>query len=168
MYTPTTTRARGGRRNPTLLVRPTPKTKPKTSSILHLHPIIRSTTLSTIHRHRHHTPPLLSLLHQAKAPTSSSTQSTRRVTRHYYSRHHRFAAMPTLEGATRTAFLLFFISHIPITLVIDGQAFFPRHYYPQVLRDVVDWYAITFKVRIRFYFLTDIRPLYGICRLRDH
>jgi hypothetical protein len=58
-------------------------------------------------------------------------------------------AMPTLEGATRTAFLLFFLSHIPITLVIDGQAFFPRHYYPQVLRDVVDWYAVTFKVRIR-------------------
>lgn len=55
-------------------------------------------------------------------------------------------AMPTLEGATRTAFLCFFLSHIPITLVIDGQAFFPRRFYPQVLRDVVDWYAITFKV----------------------
>jgi hypothetical protein len=54
--------------------------------------------------------------------------------------------MPTLEGATRTAFLCFFLSHIPITLVIDGQAFFPRRFYPQVLRDVVDWYAITFKV----------------------
>ncbi|KAL3756045.1 hypothetical protein ACHAWU_002624 [Discostella pseudostelligera] len=56
--------------------------------------------------------------------------------------------MPTLEGTTRTAFLCFFLSHIPITLVIDGQAFFPRRFYPQVLRDVVDWYAITFKDKL--------------------
>eukprot|EP00579_Thalassiosira_antarctica_P032036 CAMPEP_0201993108 /NCGR_PEP_ID=MMETSP0905-20130828/1447_1 /ASSEMBLY_ACC=CAM_ASM_000554 /TAXON_ID=420261 /ORGANISM="Thalassiosira antarctica, Strain CCMP982" /LENGTH=84 /DNA_ID=CAMNT_0048547893 /DNA_START=46 /DNA_END=296 /DNA_ORIENTATION=+ len=56
--------------------------------------------------------------------------------------------MPTLQGHTRTAFLCFFISHIPITFLIDGQAFFPRHYYPQVLRDVGDWYAITFKDKL--------------------
>ena len=58
----------------------------------------------------------------------------------------RVETMPTLQGHTRTAFLCFFISHIPITILLDGQAFFPRHLYPQVARDVLDWYAITFKV----------------------
>lgn len=114
-----------------------PKTKPKTSSTIH-HTIYLSTIHHIIDTTRH--------LH-------SSTRSTRSVARHYYPRHLRLAAMPILEGATRTAFLLFFLTHIPITLVIDGQAFFPRHYYPQVLRDVVDWYASTFKVRIRLYFI---------------
>lgn len=59
--------------------------------------------------------------------------------------------MPTLQGLTRTAFLCFFASHIPITLIIDGQAFFPRSYYPQALRDVVDWYALTFKDKLMTY-----------------
>ncbi|KAL7534684.1 hypothetical protein ACHAXR_007941 [Thalassiosira sp. AJA248-18] len=56
--------------------------------------------------------------------------------------------MPTLQGHTRTAFLCFFISHIPITLIMDGQAFFSRDLYPQVLRDVGDWYASTFKDKL--------------------
>jgi hypothetical protein len=55
--------------------------------------------------------------------------------------------MLTLQGNTRIAFLLFFASHIPITLLIDGQAFFRRSLYPQAFQDVVDWYAATFKVR---------------------
>ena len=54
--------------------------------------------------------------------------------------------MPILQGHTRTAFLCFFGSHIPITFIVDGQAFIPRYFYPQVLRDLVDWYAATFKV----------------------
>ena len=56
--------------------------------------------------------------------------------------------MTVLQGNTKIAFLCFFISHIPITILIDGQAFFPRHYYPQILQDVVDWYAATFKDRL--------------------
>ena len=56
--------------------------------------------------------------------------------------------MTVLQGNTKIAFLCFFISHIPITLLIDGQAFFPRHYYPQILQDVVDWYAATFKDKL--------------------
>ena len=56
--------------------------------------------------------------------------------------------MTVLQGNTKIAFLCFFISHIPITLLIDGQAFFPRHYYPQILQDVVDWYAVTFKDKL--------------------
>ncbi|KAL3794011.1 hypothetical protein ACHAW5_004296 [Stephanodiscus triporus] len=56
--------------------------------------------------------------------------------------------MPTLQGHTRTAFLCFFASHIPITLLIDGQALFPRHYYPKIFRDAVDWYATTFKDKL--------------------
>jgi hypothetical protein len=59
---------------------------------------------------------------------------------------HRPSTMPTLQGHTRTAFLCFFASHIPITLLLDSQAVFPRHYYPQIVRDAVDWYSITFKV----------------------
>jgi hypothetical protein len=53
--------------------------------------------------------------------------------------------MPTIQGHTRIAFLCFFISHIPITLLIDSQALFPRHFYPQILRTSLDWYASTFK-----------------------
>ena len=52
--------------------------------------------------------------------------------------------MSTLTGATRTAFLAFFASHIPITLCVDGQAFLPRSLYPSAIRDVLDWYTATF------------------------
>ena len=47
-------------------------------------------------------------------------------------------------GATRTAFLLFFASHIPITLLVDGQAFLPRSLYPTAIQDVLNWYTKTF------------------------
>ena len=47
-------------------------------------------------------------------------------------------------GATRTAFLLFFASHIPITLLVDGQAFLPRSLYPTAIQDVLNWYTTTF------------------------
>ena len=67
--------------------------------------------------------------------------------------------MTVLQGNTKIAFLCFFISHIPITLLIDGQAFFPRHYYPQILQDVVDWYAITFKDKLMTH--PDIQPWFS-------
>jgi hypothetical protein len=53
----------------------------------------------------------------------------------------------SIQGATRTAFIVFFTSHIPITVLVDGQAFLPRDWYPQSLIDIVDWYTSTFKVR---------------------
>ncbi|KAL7520061.1 hypothetical protein ACHAWX_004811 [Stephanocyclus meneghinianus] len=53
--------------------------------------------------------------------------------------------MSSLKGITRISYLVFFISHIPITLLIDGQAFLPRNWYPQSLVDIVDWYVSTFK-----------------------
>ena len=53
-----------------------------------------------------------------------------------------------IQGTTRLVFLAFFISHIPITLLVDGQAFLPREWYPQNLINVVDWYAVTFKDKL--------------------
>lgn len=57
-------------------------------------------------------------------------------------------SMPALQGHTRTAFLCFFISHIPITLIIDGQGLFSRHFYPECVRGLLDWYAITFNDKL--------------------
>ena len=51
--------------------------------------------------------------------------------------------MRVLEGRTRAAFLAFFLSHIPITILIDGQGAFGR-YYPQLLVDLVLWYCHLF------------------------
>lgn len=48
--------------------------------------------------------------------------------------------MLALEGGTRTAFFLFFASHIPITLLCDLQAIL-KPYYPQALQDLVANYA---------------------------
>jgi hypothetical protein len=52
--------------------------------------------------------------------------------------------MKALTGGTRLAFLLFFGSHIPITMLLDGQAAIPEFMYPQFALDLVDWYATTF------------------------
>ena len=51
----------------------------------------------------------------------------------------------TLTGRTRAAFLCFFGSHIPITLLIDGQAVLPPSLYPRPLRDLLAWYASAFR-----------------------
>jgi hypothetical protein len=48
--------------------------------------------------------------------------------------------MKVIEGSTRMAFLGYFLSHIPITLVVDSQGLFGS-YYPTVLTDVVKWYC---------------------------
>lgn len=51
--------------------------------------------------------------------------------------------MKVIQGGPRIAFLLFFLSHIPITLLIDGQGLLSS-WYPQLLRDVVQWYSQCF------------------------
>lgn len=48
-----------------------------------------------------------------------------------------------MQGTWRTAFLIFFISHIPITVLIDGQAVFSP-FYPRILQRLVAWYADAF------------------------
>jgi hypothetical protein len=52
--------------------------------------------------------------------------------------------MKIFQGGLRTAFLMFFISHIPITLLIDGQGCALRKWYPKILQDLVRWYAEIF------------------------
>ena len=49
--------------------------------------------------------------------------------------------MKPFTGATRTAFLIFFSSHIPITLFVDSQALLPSWLYPQAVRDLLDFYV---------------------------
>lgn len=51
--------------------------------------------------------------------------------------------MRVLQGSTRIAFLAFFISHIPITILIDGQGALSQ-FYPQLLLDLVAWYSNLF------------------------
>ena len=61
-------------------------------------------------------------------------------------------------GFIRTIFdyivILFFISHIPITALVDSQGVFPRDGYPQFARDMLDNFIKDFKdplVRLPFY-----------------
>lgn len=51
--------------------------------------------------------------------------------------------MKVIQGSARIAFLGYFVSHIPITLFVDGQGLLGP-YYPQVLVDVVAWYSDLF------------------------
>jgi hypothetical protein len=51
--------------------------------------------------------------------------------------------MKLIQGSSRIAFLIFFVSHIPITILLDGQGAF-RSYYPQFLIDVISWYCDIF------------------------
>ena len=48
-----------------------------------------------------------------------------------------------MNAFLKWVFLIYFVSHIPITLSIDLQALFGS-YYPQVLRDVFQWYVVKF------------------------
>ena len=50
-----------------------------------------------------------------------------------------------LSGITRLIFLVYFITHIPITLFVDGQAALPSSIYPQVLKDLQTFYINEFK-----------------------
>ncbi|XP_070572774.1 sigma intracellular receptor 2-like [Ptychodera flava] len=42
-------------------------------------------------------------------------------------------------------FFLYFASHIPITVLIDAQSVLPKEWYPQMLRDTLEWYCLKFK-----------------------
>ena len=44
----------------------------------------------------------------------------------------------TISPALRLLFLLYFASHIPITLLIDAQAF-STTYHPQAAQDLLSW-----------------------------
>jgi hypothetical protein len=49
--------------------------------------------------------------------------------------------MKAFTGATRMAFLIFFGSHIPISIFVDSQALLPEWLYPSFLKDLLDFYA---------------------------
>lgn len=49
--------------------------------------------------------------------------------------------MKAFTGATRMAFLIFFVSHIPITLFVDSQALLPASWHPQAVKDLLDMYV---------------------------
>jgi uncharacterized membrane protein YhdT len=51
--------------------------------------------------------------------------------------------MKVIQGRFRTAFLIFFISHIPITILIDSQGALSP-FFPQLLVNVVAWYSDVF------------------------
>ena len=51
--------------------------------------------------------------------------------------------MASLTGNTRYAFIAFFASHIPATLIIDCQVIF-RRFYPQFFQDLLQWYTTVF------------------------
>lgn len=51
--------------------------------------------------------------------------------------------MKVLSGWQKSAFLIFFGSHIPITMSMDSQALLSV-YYPQILRDFTAWYCNLF------------------------
>lgn len=53
--------------------------------------------------------------------------------------------MSPFSGITWYAYIVFFASHIPITIFIDSQAAFPASVYPQPIKDLVTWYATTFQ-----------------------
>lgn len=48
-----------------------------------------------------------------------------------------------MNGVLRAVFLVYFISHIPITICVDLQALFGAHY-PEVLRNLFAWYLSTY------------------------
>jgi hypothetical protein len=58
--------------------------------------------------------------------------------------------MKVLVGAPKTAFLIFFASHIPFTMFMDSQALLSSHF-PQLFRDFTSWYCDLFgDVLMRF------------------
>ena len=52
--------------------------------------------------------------------------------------------MKSLTGITRYAFIAFFASHIPATLIIDSQAVMPQGTHPQIFQDLLSWYTTQF------------------------
>lgn len=52
-------------------------------------------------------------------------------------------------GILRTVFdaivLIFFVTHIPITLLVDSQALFPREWYPKFANKMMDDFLRDYK-----------------------
>jgi len=46
-----------------------------------------------------------------------------------------------ISNGERIVFLAFFMSHIPITMLVDSQAALPRDIFPQFAVDIVHWYS---------------------------
>ncbi|CAM4575443.1 unnamed protein product, partial [Lepidochelys olivacea] len=54
--------------------------------------------------------------------------------------------MAAVTGLLEWVFALYFLTHIPITLLIDLQALVPgAGIHPQSLTELLKWYAVTFK-----------------------
>ncbi|KAK9836160.1 hypothetical protein WJX81_005976 [Elliptochloris bilobata] len=53
-------------------------------------------------------------------------------------------AAPILRRPWDILVVLFFVSHIPITLFIDSQAVLPRSWFPAWATDLMDWYLETY------------------------
>jgi hypothetical protein len=51
----------------------------------------------------------------------------------------------TLSDSTRLIFTGFFASHIPISLLLDGQVVFPAQWFPEVIQNVREFYVATFR-----------------------
>lgn len=49
----------------------------------------------------------------------------------------------SLTGTTKYAFIAFFASHIPATLLVDMQAAFPG-YHPKIFQNALEWYVNIF------------------------
>ena len=49
-----------------------------------------------------------------------------------------------MNGFLRWVYLIYFISHIPITLLLDLQGVLPRELYPAPVSSFFDWYAAEF------------------------
>ncbi|NXN31688.1 SGMR2 protein, partial [Nycticryphes semicollaris] len=57
----------------------------------------------------------------------------------------RGAAMAAAPRWRERLFALYFLSHIPITLLIDLQALLPAGLHPPALRDLLQWYVASFR-----------------------
>ena len=53
--------------------------------------------------------------------------------------------MSTLRVAFDYLIIVFFVSHIPITLLVDSQGVFPREWYPNFARNMLDDFIRDFK-----------------------
>lgn len=53
--------------------------------------------------------------------------------------------MTTLRTAFDYLVIVFFLSHIPVTLLVDSQGVFPRELYPQFARTMLDNFNRDFK-----------------------
>jgi EXPERA (EXPanded EBP superfamily) len=49
-----------------------------------------------------------------------------------------------LRGIRKQVFLTFFASHIVFTLIVDGQAIFPAHFFPTILHELLKFYLSNF------------------------